>query len=540
MTVVYHTNKKTGVTYAYENIAYWDKEKQQSRAKRKPLGKVSPETGKIVPTREYSKKCDKVVEVTNKPGPVPMTQYRRSFYGATYLFDYIGEATGVEADLKACFPSTYKKILSIAYFLILEENNSLSRFSHWQRLHIHPYADDIPSQRSSELFQSIEEEGRMSFFRKQGRRRIEKEYWAFDITTISSYSEVLKQVKSGRNKEHDWMPQINLALLFGEQSKLPFYYRKLPGNITDVKTIKQLIHEFDVMGYRKVNVILDRGFYSKSNIDLLYKNHQKFILGVKLSLKYVKDILEEERENLKCWSNLNNQYKSYGICRMFDWEYEQERPHKKDVITDKRRAYLLLYYDPEKAAKDEVETNEYFTKLYCDLRDGELKEYRTKDYEKYFYVKETPKRGRKVLPKEDAMRAKAKNHGYFALLSNDVKGPSEALALYKSKDIAEKAFGNLKERLNFRRMQVSSELSLNGKLFVEFIALIYLSYVKNLMTVAELFDKWTMQGLLDDLDTIELFEAPGHGRVIGEVTDKQSQIYEAFGVNPPSLNFSGM
>ena len=32
-----------------------------------------------------------------------------------------------------------------------------------------------------------------------------------------------------------------------------------------------------------------------------------------------------------------------------------------------------------------------------------------------------------------------------------------------------KAFGNLKERLNFRRMQVSSELSLNGKLFVEFI-----------------------------------------------------------------------
>lgn len=540
MAIVYQTNKTTGITYAYENKAFWDKEKKQSRANRVLLGKLDPATGKIVPTREYKKKNNEVVEVAVKPGPIPITQYRRSFYGATYLFDCIGETTGVEADLKACFPDTYKKILSIAYFLILEENNSLSRFSHWQRLHIHPYADDITSQRSSELFQSIEEEGRMLFFKKQGRRRIEKEYWAFDITTISSYSEMLRQVKSGKNKERDWMPQINLALLFGEQSKLPFYYRKLPGNISDVKTIKQLIHEFDVMGYRKVNVILDRGFYSKSNIDLLYKNHQKFIIGVKLSLKYVKNILDEERNDLKCWSNLNNQFKSYGICRMFDWEYEQERPYKKDVITDKRRAYLLLYYDPEKAARDEVEMNDYFTKLYNDLRNGDLKDYRTKDYEKYFYVKETPNRGRKILPKEDVMREKAKNFGYFALLSNDVKEPSEALALYKSKDIAEKAFGNLKERLNFRRMQVSSELSLNGKLFVEFIALIYLSYVKNQMAQAGLFDKWTMQGLLDDLDTIELFEAPGHGRVIGEVTDKQNKIYEAFGVNPPSLHISGM
>lgn len=57
----------------------------------------------------------------------------------------------------------------------------------------------------------------------------------------------------------------------------------------------------------------------------------------------------------------------------------------------------------------------------------------------------------------------------------------EALSLYRSKDIVEKGFGNLNERPNYRRMQVSSELSLNGKLFVEFLALIYLSYVKKQM-----------------------------------------------------------
>lgn len=285
MSIIYQANKKTGITYAYTNKAYWDKEKQQSRAQRTLIGKVDPDSGKIIPNRDYKKPKELSTQtVSVKPGPVPIVKTQRSFFGASYLLDQIGKETGVEADIKACFPDRYKKILSIAYYLILEENNSISRFTHWQRVHIHPFGEDIPSQRSSELFQSIEEEQRMAFFEMQGKRRIEKEYWAFDVTTISSYSEVLKQVKNGRNKEHDRLPQINLALLFGEESGLPFYYRKLPGNITDVKTVKQLMHEFDVMGYKKVNVILDRGFYSKKNIDELYKLHQKFVIGVRLGL----------------------------------------------------------------------------------------------------------------------------------------------------------------------------------------------------------------------------------------------------------------
>lgn len=249
----------------------------------------------------------------------------------------------------------------------------------------------------------------------------------------------------------------------------------------------------------------------------------------------MKETLEEERENLKLWTNLQTQFGAYGLCRTIDWEYEQERPYKGDTLKDTRRVYLLLYYNPEKAAKDQVDMNEYLTSLYNDLKDGTQREYCTKDYTKYFAVTETPKKGRCITPREDVMREEAKNYGYFALLSNEVKDPYEALSLYRSKDIVEKAFGNLKERLNFRRMQVSSELSLNGKLFVEFIALIYLSYVKNKMQDAKLFEKWTMQGLLDELDTVELFEAPGYGRVLGEITEKQKSIFKSLGVKTPSL-----
>ncbi|OPL09413.1 MAG: transposase [delta proteobacterium ML8_F1] len=535
MSIVYQKNKQTGVTYVYENRPYWDKDKKQSRAKRTLIGKLDPETGEIVPTRSYKKEIVQDSSQLKKRGPVAITRIRRSFFGASYLLDQIGMTTGIRDDLKACFPEHYKQIISIAYFLILEESNALSRFSHWQRLHIHPYGKDLPSQRISELFQSIDEESRMAFFKKQGKRRIEKECWAFDITSISSYSLAFRQVKKGRNKEHDWLPQINLALLFGEESKLPFYYRKLAGNITDVKTVRQLMAEFDVMGYKKVSVILDRGFYSKENINLLFKNHQKFIIGVKLGLKYVKEVLEEERENLQLWPNLQTQFGAYGICRTIKWDYEQHRPYKGDVDKDQRRAYLHLFYNPEKASREQMEMNDYLTSLHNDLLEGTKKDYRLKDYDKYFEVASTPKRGLKISPKEDAMREATRNYGYFALLSNEVKDPFEALSLYRSKDIVEKGFGNLKERLNFRRMQVSSELSLNGKLFVEFVALIYLSYIKKKMQDAGLFEKWTLQGLLDELDTIERFECPEHGRLLGEVTKKQESIYQALGVEPPSL-----
>jgi len=37
------------------------------------------------------------------------------------------------------------------------------------------------------------------------------------------------------------------------------------------------------------------------------------------------------------------------------------------------------------------------------------------------------------------------------------------------------------------------------------------------------------------MDSIELFEAPGHGRILGEITKKQEQLYRDLGVNPPSL-----
>jgi len=133
MSIVHLKNKKNGVTYVYESTAYWDKEKGQARNSRICIGKLNPDSGEVIYNRRFKERQGDNV----KPGPVTVTTHQRRFYGATYLFDKIGEILGIQDDLRICFPDTYKQILSIAYYLILEDRNPLSRFAHWERTHEH-------------------------------------------------------------------------------------------------------------------------------------------------------------------------------------------------------------------------------------------------------------------------------------------------------------------------------------------------------------------------------------------------------------------
>jgi hypothetical protein len=50
MAIVFQPDKRSGITYAYESISTWDKEKKQSRSKRTLIGRLDEETGEIVLT----------------------------------------------------------------------------------------------------------------------------------------------------------------------------------------------------------------------------------------------------------------------------------------------------------------------------------------------------------------------------------------------------------------------------------------------------------------------------------------------------------
>ena len=62
MGIIKQLDKRTGITYVYESKAYWDKEKQQSRAKRTLIGKLDPETGEMIPTDGRHRKTEAAQE----------------------------------------------------------------------------------------------------------------------------------------------------------------------------------------------------------------------------------------------------------------------------------------------------------------------------------------------------------------------------------------------------------------------------------------------------------------------------------------------
>ena len=527
MTIIYQKDSRSGITYAYEATFMWDKDKKQSRSKRTLVGRLNPDTGDIIPTDGRMKK------ERGEPVVKPGVSSSRRFYGATYLLDAIGHKLGLSEDLKTCFPDSHKQLLSLAYYLILEDKNPLSRFEKWASIHKHPYGKDIPSQRSSELFAEITEENMRQFFRLQGNRRMEQEYWAYDITSISSFSETLRQVQYGYNKEDDRLPQINLALIFGEQSKLPFYYRKLAGNIPDVKTLRGLLADLDVVGFHKVKLVMDNGFFSEDNINALMEEHLKFLISAKTSLSFIRGELNKVYDDFRTFEYYNEEHELYAITVPGEWTYTQRRPYKKDVLKEKRRVYIHLYYNIDRAAEDQKNFDRRLIGLRQELLFGKRVPEHEKLYKKYF-ITTASSRGSKVAVNEEAVKHAKRYYGFFALLSNEKTDAITALELYRNKDLAEKAFGDLKERLNLRRALVSSEKSLDGKLFVEFVALIYLSYLKKQIHEKKLGKDYTLTGILDKLDVIECFEYPGRVMRVGEVLEKQRQLYIDLGIEPPT------
>ncbi len=56
MSIIYQTDKRSGITYAYESKSYWDNEAKKHRAKRTLIGRVDKETGEI---RKTDGRCKK-------------------------------------------------------------------------------------------------------------------------------------------------------------------------------------------------------------------------------------------------------------------------------------------------------------------------------------------------------------------------------------------------------------------------------------------------------------------------------------------------
>jgi len=153
---------------------------------------------------------------------------------------------------------------------------ALSRRDAWSTSRQHPFDKPILSQRVSEILQQITENERRHFLLLWLKRLSETELLRCDITSISSYATANEYIRWDYNRDNEDLPQINLVMLFGRQSGLPAYYRRMPENITDAATLENAISTLDFFGQVKLHIVLDRGFYSEDNVNALLRKRCRF------------------------------------------------------------------------------------------------------------------------------------------------------------------------------------------------------------------------------------------------------------------------
>ncbi len=106
----------------------------------------------------------------------------------------------------------------------------------------------------------------------------------------------------------------------------------------------------------------------------------------------------------------------------------------------------------------------------------------------------------------------------------------EVLSLYRNKDSIEKIFFSLKHNLNEKRNRMHSLQNMKGSLFINFIALILISWIDHVMKEKELYKDFSKDEVYKILDRLKFYKLATGKVVLGEISGKQKTIYSAFNI----------
>ena len=512
MSRVFLKNKSTGITYVYECASFWDKVKKKPASKRTCIGKLDPNTGELISSKRLAASTESIES--------SQTATVKSV-GAIQLLEDICYKLQVDKIIKETFPECWDLILSLSYFQATDKK-PLSKIEHWTEVHAHPYGQFIDHRRVSELLPLITEDKQLAFFKKWAKLRMQEECLAYDITSISSYSQLNNMVRSGYNRDEESLPQINLAMLFGEQSQLPVYFRTLPGSIRDVSTLKHFLQTASFLQMKHPHIVMDKGFFSQANIDDLLINRIHFTVAIPFSCNFAKEQVAAVRDTIKDHTNFLQMRGQNMFCRSMTTKWAD------------KRIYVHVCYNAQAATED---YDRFLTHLYMckeELEQGRPQEDHQQDYDLFFFVKETPKRGRRVTYNQLAIDAYKKNTaGFLVLLSNTIKDSAYALQVYRDKDLVEKTFDDLKNSMDSKRLRVHLDESMKGRLFIQFIALIFISYISKIAHEKGVFKLFgSVAGILDELKLYNEVSISGQRqKICSERTKAQKVILEAFGLS---------
>lgn len=475
--------------YLYQFKNAWDKEKQRSYSRhRTTVGKLVD--GKVQLGRkflashpeykdiDFKFEDNKLLAISDLPEVSPAgvnAVLSKTFplnAGAAYVLKEIARQTGLLRDLKAIFSKNWEDLLALAMFFVIYPDRNLSNFD-LTASHSQLGGNDLDSQRISELLEGITYDQRQSYMKRRMTSSCENEennFWAFDTTSISSFSQTLLKVAHGNNKEDPDIAMIKIALLIDENTGEPLYYKVLNGSIADVTLLRNLFVDLAQLRGKQINLVLDRGFCSENNLLMMFRNHVGFVCGLRSDPAIAAQTVSQLVPSLRL--SLPTAYSSsvgcYCATKKIDW-FSSTRAHGQETFP----FYVHVYYDKQRETNEILNMTEMVDSFKTRL---ENKEVPNNSYFRRFFKKKNIGKTEGVEPKElyefdvNAWVAFTKTCGCFVLGSNEVASASEALNIYRQKDTVEKAFNNYKDKCEGRRLRCR-EGALEGKVFVTYLSL---------------------------------------------------------------------
>jgi transposase len=502
--------KKNGAAYIYSVESYWDKEKKAPRNKQVCLGRLDEQTGEIIASKRKKRAAQTETEAAPKASV--------KVYGPSLLLDKVANEIGLSKLLKKSMPNLYKEVLSLVYYTV-QKGQALSRCERWSESHKHPADKDISSQQVSELLKEITEDQRQHFLEMWMGQLAENELLFYDLTSISSYAVGNEYVRRGYNRDNENLPQINLAMLYGQKSGLPAYYRRLPGNITDVVTLQTTMESLRFLGQEKLHFVLDRGFYSEENVNALFEKRYHFILMTPTNRLWVRNIIDQHAEQMMH----PERYRETGEDEVL---YMASHLHKWGT----RRCYLHLYYNAKRAAEDFDKLTKKLLICKDELEKQTPQEAHAEFYERFFRIKKTPIRGLSVEYNDDEIQKYRKRYaGFFCILTNMKMDSGELLECYRNRDMVENCFDDLKNSLDMNRLRVHSSVSMDSRLFIQFLAVVLMSKIRIVAKQSKELRFMSVRDIMETMESVVRITHPDrYSDVISEVGPLQRKIVDAF------------
>jgi len=507
-------NRKIGnAVYAYYTVRAYRNEQGKPTNERVSIGKVDEATGRLIPNRNYYEVYEGVAE--------PEVLSIKS-YGVTYLIEKILRKLKLDDVMRKKFPELANQIIAISEYMMCE-GNIMYYYDDWSE-GVYPYRNTkLTSQQISRVFQGIDYQRRIEFFKTWIHARDPNEYIAYDVTSVSSYSQGIENLEWGYNRDNENLPQLNMAMYYGEQSQLPLYYNVYPGSITDKSHLTTMLQDNEMIGCKRTKYILDRGFFSTDNIQELVTAGCRFVMALPNSIKISSQLIDKYRGEIVNRSE----------CRL-----GKGLPYAKSVIVEEFgiRAKVHIYYSASKAVQDEEGFYERLEKDEQALMNMTSAPPRTMKYDRHFKINTSKDGGFGFIRDQEKIDAVISRLGFFLLLETDFKSTSEEiLSIYRRRDVIEKTFNELKNGLDMKRLYCQSDSTVEGKIFVTFFSLILRSFIQNKLKSFQQETGLSFAAILKELNKIKFVVTSDGRKMLTPVTKKQRDIIAACGFDSEDI-----